>query len=123
MVTFSALLMLPLASFAPTLDAQSGRIKQPQKSSVPSNGNTRPKRASSGQDSQGQKPAQSTTPAAKLPDGTVVMDELPPPAPTPKPTPVVEPATGGEEIGAEDVVKITSNLVTVPASVMDAQGR
>lgn len=50
------------------------------------------------------------------------MDDAPPPAPTPKPTPIAN-NSDGEEIGVEDVVKITSNLVTVPASVVDAQGR
>ena len=49
------------------------------------------------------------------------MDEAPPP---PRPTPTPAPDTsGGEEIGTEDVVRITSNLVTVPASVVDAQGK
>jgi VWFA-related protein/TonB family protein len=39
--------------------------------------------------------------------------------------PVNAPAdsSAGEEVGAEDVVRISSNLVTVPASVLDAQGR
>lgn len=52
------------------------------------------------------------------------MDELPPPPPAPKqtPAPVVN-NSAGEEVGAEDVVRISSNLVTVPASVVDAQGR
>jgi VWFA-related protein/TonB family protein len=31
--------------------------------------------------------------------------------------------SAGEEVGAEDVVRISSNLVTVPASVIDSQGR
>jgi Ca-activated chloride channel family protein len=52
----------------------------------------------------------------------------PPPWPTPKPTPAAPAATStqpsaGEEVDAEDVVRINSNLVTVPASVIDAQGR
>jgi Ca-activated chloride channel family protein len=52
------------------------------------------------------------------------MDEAPPAPPPPKPTPTPAPDTSaGEEIGAEDVVRISSNLVTVPASVVDAQGR
>ncbi|MDT5062947.1 MAG: Ca-activated chloride channel [Acidobacteriota bacterium] len=49
------------------------------------------------------------------------MDEAPPP-PRPTPTPAAD-TSGGEEVGVEDVVRITSNLVTVPASVVDAQGR
>src|ERR1043165_9560541 len=116
---FRALLVLALLSFAPALYAQSGRNKQqPGKTSTPATGTTRPKRVGTSVDSQGQKP----TPTVRLPSGTVVMDEAPPPVPTPKPTPVADTSVG-EEVGAEDVVKITSNLVTVPASVVDAQGR
>jgi Ca-activated chloride channel family protein len=52
------------------------------------------------------------------------MDEAPPPAPAPRPTPTpAEDTSAGDDIGAEDVVRISSNLVTVPASVVDAQGR
>lgn len=118
---FAALLMLVL--LAPDFYAQSGRNKQQttSKPSTTSTGATRPKRASTNSDSQNQKPAVQPTPV-QLPGGTVVMDEAPPPAPTPKPTPIVN-TSAGEEIGAEDVVKITSNLVTVPASVVDSQGR
>jgi len=113
------LLTLALLTLAPALYAQSGRNKQqPGKTSTPSTGTTRPKRVGTSGDSQNQKPA----PVVNLPRGTVVMDEAPPPAPTPRPTPVAD-TSNGEEIGAEDVVKITSNLVTVPASVVDSQGR
>ena len=67
------------------------------------------------------------TPAPRLPAGTIVMDEAPPSPPVPKPTPAPAasaPDTAvGEEIDVEDVVRVTSNLVTVPASVVDAQGR
>jgi Ca-activated chloride channel family protein len=114
------LLMLTLALLfaASNLYAQSGRIKQPVK---PSNGTTRPKRANTNNDSQNKSPQQTSTPPVRLPSGTVVMDEAPPP-PRPTPTPAAD-ASGGEEVGVEDVVRITSNLVTVPASVVDAQGR
>lgn len=52
------------------------------------------------------------------------MDDLPPPPPAPKPivTPVAD-TSPGDEIGVEDVVRISSNLVSVPASVVDSQGR
>ena len=118
---FAALLVLLL--LVSNSYAQSGRNKQQTtgKPSTPSTGTTRPKRVSTSRDSQSQKPA-GQTPMVRLPNGTVVMDETPPPAPTPKPTPIVN-TSAGEEIGAEDVVKITSNLVTVPASVVDSQGR
>ncbi|MDT4954625.1 MAG: Ca-activated chloride channel [Acidobacteriota bacterium] len=112
------LLWLALVFAAPNLYAQSGRIKQPVK---PSTGTTRPKRATTNSDSQNQTPQPTSTPPVRLPGGTVVMDETPPP---PRPTPTPAPDTsGGEEVGVEDVVRITSNLVTVPASVVDAQGR
>jgi VWFA-related protein/TonB family protein len=54
-----------------------------------------------------------------------VLDEAPP-APRSTPTPAAAPppdTAAGEEIDVEDVVRVTSNLVTVPASVVDAQGR
>jgi Ca-activated chloride channel family protein len=113
------LLCLALLLFAASaLYAQSGRNKQPVK---PSTGTTRPKRAGTNTDSQNQTPQTTSTPPARLPNGTVVMDEAPPP-PRPTPTPAAD-TSGGEDVGAEDVVRITSNLVTVPASVVDAQGR
>jgi Ca-activated chloride channel family protein len=60
----------------------------------------------------------------RVPSGTVVMDEAPPPPPAPRPTPTpAEDPNAGDDIGVEDVVRITSNLVTVPASVVDSQGR
>jgi len=118
-----ALLWLVLLFAAPQLYAQSGRIKQPAKPSTPSTGGARPKRASTSNDPQKQTPTQTTAPTVRLPSGTVVMDEAPPPPrPTPTPTPAAD-TSNGEEVGVEDVVRITSNLVTVPASVVDAQGR
>src|SRR5437763_118791 len=122
-----ALLALALLVVAPNLHAQSGRIKQPTttKTTTPSSGgSTRPKRASTNSDSQNQSSQQTSTPPVRLPSGTVVLDELPPPPPVPKttPTPAVN-SSAGEEVGAEDVVRINSNLVTVPASVMDSMGR
>jgi Ca-activated chloride channel family protein len=46
------------------------------------------------------------------------------PTPTPKPAPSSSAdASAGEEVDASDVVRINSNLVTVPASVLDASGR
>ena len=119
--TLGALLALALLFAAPQLYAQSGRNKQPAKPSTPSTGSARPKRVVTGNDSQKQTPAQTATPRVSLPSGTVVMDEAPPP-PRPTPTPAAD-TSSGEEIGVEDVVRITSNLVTVPASVVDAQGR
>jgi Ca-activated chloride channel family protein len=116
--SFGALLALALFLATPQLYGQSGRVKQPAGKSTPP-ATTRPKRATStGESSQ---PQPSQTPVGRVPQGTVVMDEAPP-APQPTPTPVEDTAPG-DDIGAEDVVRITSNLVTVPASVVDAQGR
>ncbi|HKR02640.1 MAG TPA: VWA domain-containing protein, partial [Pyrinomonadaceae bacterium] len=112
-----ALFAVTLLLAAPSLYGQSGRNKQPAGKTPP--GQTRPKRV--GTDSDAQKPQPSQTPTARVPSGTVVMEE-PPPPPRPTPTPAQD-TSAGEEIGVEDVVRITSNLVTVPASVVDAQGR
>jgi Ca-activated chloride channel family protein len=116
-----ALLALVLLFAAPQLYAQSGRIKQPAKPATPSTAGARPKRASTNNDSQKQTPTQTTAPTVHLPSGTVVMDEAPPP-PRPTPTPAAD-TSNSEEVGVEDVVRITSNLVTVPATVIDSQGR
>ena len=113
-----ALLALVFLTAATNLYAQSGRIKQPAgKPSTPAT--TRPKRA--GNVSGTAQPQPTPTPAGRVPNGTVVLDEAPP-APRPTPTPA-EDTAAGDDIGVEDVVRITSNLVTVPASVVDAQGR
>ena len=72
----------------------------------------------------------SSTPQERIPSDPSLLG-APPPWPTPTPTPkpaASSPATTaqpavGEEVDAEDVVRINSNLVTVPASVIDAQGR
>lgn len=120
-----ALLALALLFAAPSLRAQSGRNKQPTTKTA-SGGDTRPKRVGTdgNSSSQTQSQQQTQTAPSRLPSGTDVLDEAPPSAPAPRPTPapVVNTSTG-EEVGAEDVVRISSNLVTVPASVVDAQGR
>ncbi|HJU53141.1 MAG TPA: VWA domain-containing protein, partial [Pyrinomonadaceae bacterium] len=116
-----ALLAL-LFTLAPQhLLAQSGRIKQQPGGKSPATGATRPKRVGMG----GTTPQPAPTPAPRLPSGTIVMDEAPPAPPVPKntPTPAPPDTAAGEEIDVEDVVRVTSNLVTVPASVVDPQGR
>jgi Ca-activated chloride channel family protein len=118
-----ALLALALFAAVPNLYGQSGRIKQPAAKS-PSATQTRPKRAATTSDDSPQQPQPSATPVGRVTPGTIVMDEAPPPPPAPKQRPApVEDTAPGDDIGAEDVVRITSNLVTVPASVVDAQGR
>jgi VWFA-related protein/TonB family protein len=115
---FGVLLALLLASNH--LYGQSGRNKQPTVKPTSTGGTTRPKRATAPSET----PTPTPTPAARVPRGTVVMDEAPPPPPAPRPTPTpAEDTSAGDDIGAEDIVRITSNLVTVPASVVDSQGR
>jgi Ca-activated chloride channel family protein len=121
-VFFGVLLALALLTAATwNLYGQSGRIKQPTgKTSTPAT--TRPKRA--GTASEAQQPQPTPTPVGRVPGGTVVLDEAPPPPPAPRPTPTpADDTAAGDDIGVEDVVRITSNLVTVPASVVDSQGR
>jgi Ca-activated chloride channel family protein len=117
--SFGALLALALLTAATNLYAQSGRIKQPTVKPT-STGGTRPKRAAT--PSETTPPQPTPTPVGRVPGGTVVLDEAPPPPPAPRPTPANDTAAG-DDIGVEDVVRITSNLVTVPASVVDSQGR
>lgn len=118
---FAALLALVFSLVPAISQAQSGRIKQPSGSKSTATGATRPKRVGTA----GSTPQPTPTPALRLPPGTIVLDEAPP-APRPTPTPAATPApdtAAGEEIDVEDVVRVTSNLVTVPASVVDPQGR
>jgi VWFA-related protein/TonB family protein len=87
--------------------------------------------------SQRQRRTSSTTPTERAPAPTKQIAPPvdiplgdPPPVPTPTPTPSAPaPAsTGsaetqeGDEVDEADVVRINSNLVTVPASVVDTQG-
>ena len=117
--------------------AQSGRNRsnQPQGTTPGARqpANQRPRRAAT-QPSAG--PARQTgpggpttaAPASSAPTDALPDDLPPPPQPTPTPAPATtanptNAEDGGEEIGEEDIVRVTSNLVTVPASVVDAQGR
>lgn len=93
----------------PGASAQSGRVKQPTQTTPDTPGTLRPKPV----------PAPTQT--------------LPEPQPTPPPpTAAAPPAADAsaadddkliEDIGPEDVVRVNSNLVTIPASVVDAQGK
>jgi Ca-activated chloride channel family protein len=118
---FIALGALALFFATPGTFGQSGRVKPPAgKPTSPAT--TRPKRV--GTSGESQQPQPSQTPVGRVPQGTVVMDEVPPAPPPPRPTPTpAEDTAAGDDIGVEDVVRITSNLVTVPASVVDSQGR
>lgn len=115
-----ALLFLAAILLAPASFAQSGRKTQ---STNPSS-TQRPRRATATTSTD--KAATKTQSSSTQTPVSVVLDEAPPPPPSvkpkapPKATAANEP---DEEVGPEDIVRITSNLVTVPASVVDAYGR
>lgn len=132
-----ALGLAPFASLA-TLYAQSGRNQKTQQSNTTRTPTpaqqARPRRAvADATPTPRPSPSPATsTPQGRIPSDPSLLGEPPPwPTPTPKPTPTPAPTapaastapTAGEEVDAEDVVRINSNLVTVPASVIDAQGR
>ena len=131
-VSFSALLSLALLVFAASLFAQSGRQKQQQSSKQTSIAGQRPKRVTS---SPGATPRPSVSPAARVPIIPSTDGDPPPWQPAPTPTPQPASATtasspgsthagpDGEELDPADVLRINSNLVTVPASVIDHTGR
>lgn len=102
------------------LHAQSRRHQQPSKGSQPPAA-SRQKRAPI-------PPTQVKVPAPKpaVKEQVLVItteNDPPPPAP-PAPAPVDKPATSTEPIAEhEEMIRINSNLVTVPASVVDHQGK
>jgi Ca-activated chloride channel family protein len=93
-----ALLLFTSLTFTPNLQAQSGRNRK-QPPATPT-GATRPK---------------------------VVPSPTPAPAPSPEKTaPTTSPASADSEIievDPDDIVRVDANLVTIPASVVDAQGK
>jgi Ca-activated chloride channel family protein len=94
----SALIALIVFALATTLAAQSGRVRtQPPSTTVRA---TRPRPAAT--------PAPSPTPQ---------------PSASPASTGATKAATDDEEVSPEDVVKVEANLVTIPASVVDTQGK
>ena len=105
---------------APSALAQSGRHKTPatQRPSQTSGQtpSTRPRTVNTSR--QGAPRAVS---ARDVPSDPAQLGE-PPALPTPKPTPA-QAAKTEDEIDASDVIRVNSNLVTVPASVIDPTGR
>ncbi|HEX8748298.1 MAG TPA: VWA domain-containing protein, partial [Pyrinomonadaceae bacterium] len=110
-----------VSATAPAIFAQSGRKGQ----NTPNPSSTqRPRRATTTGPAQGttgttgSSSQRTSTPVSILPDDA-------PPAPAARPKPVQQSATRDEdvEVGPEDVVRITSNLVTVPASIVDVYGK
>ncbi|HEX5709515.1 MAG TPA: VWA domain-containing protein [Pyrinomonadaceae bacterium] len=64
-------------------------------------------------------PAATPTPSVTLPAQSA---PLPTPSPTPRETSIASGDRGAREDGEDEVVKITSNLVPIPATVVDARG-
>jgi Ca-activated chloride channel family protein len=110
-------LLLP----AQMVDAQSGRHKpQTPATTRPSTTTTRPRSVNTTNGPREQSsPTPRTASGERIPSNPALLGE-PPPFPTPIPKP---PAKSDDEIEAADVVRINSNLVTVPASVIDASGK
>jgi VWFA-related protein/TonB family protein len=133
-------LLLVVALCAPTakVGAQSGRKREepsptprkstqqrPRRTAPTSTTETTPARSSSSGNNSSKQESPSSV---NLP-----MADAPPPLATPTPTPAPAsnaPASSGsaqtqegEEVDAADVVRINSNLVTIPASVVDDRGR
>jgi Ca-activated chloride channel family protein len=110
-----ALLCLLLLLLVSSISAQSGRNKSQTPTSPvksPANGAAR----SSPQGPGSPSPSATPLPQASATTGAkIVMDEPPPPPPTSQSPP--------EVIDPSDVVRINSNLVTVPTSVVDPTGR
>jgi Ca-activated chloride channel family protein len=109
------------------VDAQSGRHK-PQTPATTRPATTPTQRPRSVNTANAPREQASPTPRAtsgeRIPGNPAALGE-PPPFPTPLATPAQDKAAAkpDDEIDAADVVRINSNLVTVPASVLDATGR
>src|SRR5436305_10436320 len=119
-----ALLLLAAASRSPR--AQSGRKSTPPSPSM-SAGKAAPTptptpvRLPAGPIAE---PPAPESKADKFPKPARQTDETKPTAtPTPQPAAQASSRPGAEEVGDEEVVRISSNLVPVPASVVDAKGR
>jgi VWFA-related protein/TonB family protein len=119
--------LIALTLPAQRIGAQSGRHKpQTPAPSRPST-TTTTTRSRSVNSANAPREQSSPTPRAssgeRIPSNPAALGE-PPPFPTPTPAPdKAAAAKPDDEIDAADVVRINSNLVTVPASVLDASGR
>jgi VWFA-related protein len=94
------------------VQAQSGRVK------TPPTGKTKTTTAS------GDK--KTITPSKDLPPGPPAKPETGAESPTPSPTPERRPRTAPDQkdvANDDDVVRVESNLVAIPASIVDRQGR
>jgi VWFA-related protein/TonB family protein len=133
-LTGGGLLILALLLLLPATKAgaQSGRNKRTQPSASPRQPSVQQRqRRASPTPSTETAPAQGKQTTTGVPVLNMPSDAPPPwPTPTPSPASASAPASttgaetqAGDEVDEADVVRISSNLVTVPASVVDEQGR
>jgi Ca-activated chloride channel family protein len=120
--------LLPAAllfALVPNSFAQSGR--KTKTTTNPSSAQ-RPRRATGGTSQEkspaGSQPSSASSTKKSQPPVSILPDDAPP-APVVKPKVVPQTAARDDdvEVGPEDVVRISSNLVTVPASVVDNYGK
>jgi Ca-activated chloride channel family protein len=114
-------LLALLFALAPNSLAQSGRKTQTK--TDPSS-TQRPRRATGSSQEKTSTGSQPSSTKKSQPPVSILPDDAPP-APVVKPKVVPQTASNDTdaEVGPEDVVRITSNLVTVPASVVDNYGK
>lgn len=93
----SALIALIVFALATTLAAQSGRVRT--------------------------QPPPSTTVRATRPRPVATPTPSPSPQASPSTSTATKAAADDEEVDPEDVVRVEANLVTIPASVVDSQGK
>jgi Ca-activated chloride channel homolog len=108
------------------IDAQSGRHKtQSPATTRPSTQTTRPRSVNTNSTPREQaSPTPRASSGASVPSNPAALGEPPPfPTPTAAPPRAAAASKPDDEIDVSDVVRINSNLVTVPASVLDAQGK
>jgi Ca-activated chloride channel family protein len=111
-----------ILALAPDARAQSGRRKQQPPAKTPTE---RPRRTTDAPKPQEKSPQQTSAQKPRTQGSGSPLPDEPPPWPV-KPKIVVTsvPASSsGEEVDPDEVVRIHSNLVTVPASVVDSTGK
>lgn len=119
-------MLLPAAE----VGAQSGRRREEPSPSPRKPAQQQRQRRTSPASTTAATPARSSSQQDSPAPVNLPMADAPPPLPTPTPTPASAPASTksaeteeGEEVDAADIVRINSNLVTIPASVVDDRGR
>ncbi|HEX8116813.1 MAG TPA: hypothetical protein VF521_06045, partial [Pyrinomonadaceae bacterium] len=106
------IIVVVCASLAPGLTSRAARAQEleskPQPQATPA---VRPRRTAAPKETPEPQPAPAATPTQ------------PPPAPAVTPPPQARPAQAPEEVDEDEVVRVDSNLVIIPASVVDPFGR